>query len=134
MTDHPSVRAVSAVYEDPTGAALFAALDPDVVWHMPGTSWMAGTHHGTAAVARLFMSLAEITNGAFATVPRHIVGDDEYVVSLVDATMTFRGATFTTPVAVEWRFTDGRVVEVREHGFDVAGLDAFWADDRPDGW
>jgi ketosteroid isomerase-like protein len=134
MTNHASVSAISAVYDDPTGAALFAVLAPDAVWHMPGASWMGGKHEGTAAVARLFTSLAQITNGSFSTVPRHIVGDDECVVSLVDASFSFRSRSFSTPVAVAWRFQDGRVVEVREHGFDMAGLDDFWADERPEGW
>lgn len=134
MTDHANVTAISAIYSDPSGAAPFNVLAPEVVWDMPGSSWMGGTHHGTAAVARLFMALGEITDHNFTTVPRGIVGDDEYVVSIVDASMTFRGRTFTTSVAVVWRFEDGHVVEVREHGFDVAGLDAFWGGEQPEGW
>ena len=129
-----NATAVAAVYDDTSGGALFAVLAPEVVWHFPGSSWLGGRHEGTDAVARLFITLAQVTEGTFSSVPRHIVGDDEYVVSVVDASLTFRGTTFTSPVAVVWRFEGDRVVEVREHVYDVAGLDAFWAGERPDGW
>jgi ketosteroid isomerase-like protein len=83
---------------------------------------------------RLFMTLSAFTDNTFKAVPRHIVGDDACVVSVVDAGATFRGRSFETPVAVVWTFRDGRVVDVREHVYDVEGLDALWAGERPEGW
>ena len=128
------VALVRAVYEgvaagDPM--PFVNLLHPDVTWHFPGTSWMGGDFHGAPAVLQLFADIARMTGGTFSPVPRHVVGDDEVVVSVVEATASFGGRTLATPVCVVWRFEGDKVVDGREHIFDVAGLDALWGDARP---
>jgi ketosteroid isomerase-like protein len=134
MADHPNIATVAAMYADASGAAWFTALSPDVTWHFPGSSWMGGTYNGVPDVLRLFMTLGAFTDNTFKAVPRAIVGGDDHVVSIVDASATFREHSFDTSVAVVWTFQDGRIVDVREHVYDLAGLDDFWAGERPDGW
>ena len=114
--------------------ALLSLLSPDVNWHFPGESWMGGTYVGPSEVLRLFMVLSHMTDGTFRAEPNDIVGNDDHVVSIVTASATRAGQRFETPVAVVYTFAGDHVVDVREHVFDVAGLDRFWGDARPDGW
>lgn len=128
------VELVRAVYEglandDPM--PFVNLLHDDVAWHFPGASWMSGDHTGKGKVIELFVNIARLTGNTFRPVATHVVGDDEVVVSLVEAAASYEGRTFSTGVAVVWTFDGDLVVDGREHVYDVAGLDAFWGDATP---
>jgi ketosteroid isomerase-like protein len=137
MSQHPHVTKIAEVYD---GMAcgnplpLLSVLAPDVAWHFPGSSWMAGTQHGPNDVLRLFLNVGAMTDGTFKVEAIDIVGGDRHVASVVRASATREGRRFETPAVVVWTFEHGQVVDVREHVFEVAGLDEFWGDASPEGW
>ncbi len=134
MAEHPNVERIRRVYEgaartDP--APFIEALDPDVVWHFAGRSWMAGDHRGLPDVGQLFMNIAALSGGTFKTDPVDILGNDERVVSVVNASAARNGHTVDTSVCVVWTFKDGKVVDAREHIYDLYAVDDLWGDTRP---
>jgi len=128
------VELVRAVYDgiakgDPM--PFMDLLHPDVCWHFPGTSWMAGDFSGQSSVLELFANIARLTDNTFLPVPSHIVGGDEVVVSVVDASATRAGRSLSTKVCVVWTFEGNRVIDGREHIFDVQSVDALWDHTTP---
>jgi ketosteroid isomerase-like protein len=130
VNEHENVQRIRDLYRGIAegDVATFADLiHPDVVWHFPGSSWMAGTRKGIADVGAMFMELSARTNNRFAPRLRDAVGNGERVVSIVDAHITVDGETFDSPVCVLYEFEGGKVVEVREFIFEAQAGDAFWA-------
>jgi ketosteroid isomerase-like protein len=61
---------------------LRALLDPEVVWHQPGRSVLAGDHRGIEAVLGFFATTMELTAGSFREEPHDVIAGDQHVVGL----------------------------------------------------
>jgi uncharacterized protein len=61
---------------------LAGLFDEDVIWHIPGTSPLAGEIHGRDALWRWFDRLREVTNGTFTLEDHDILATDDHVVAL----------------------------------------------------
>jgi uncharacterized protein len=51
-------------------------FDPEIVWHFPGRSVLAGDHRGTDAVLGFFGKTIELTAGTFQVEVHDVVADD----------------------------------------------------------
>ena len=101
-------------------------LAPDVVWHVPGTSAIAGTHSGRAAVVDYFTRRRAIAGGAMRIEPRGRMVSDDVVVQLADGVVTVEGEVRRWRTAGVYRMRGHEVAEAWLVPFDSAAFDAIW--------
>jgi uncharacterized protein len=109
MDDHPNVAKYREVHEKFSAGdyeAIFDALADDVVWHQIG----GPTLHGKEAV-RDSMAGIEGAGVEFAVDLHDVVGNDEHVIALVEATVGMGGENFTYRTAEIAHMKDGKVTE-----------------------
>jgi uncharacterized protein len=66
---------------------------PDLVWHAPGRSQLAGDHRGVDTVLGFFAKTMELTGGNFRVEVHDIVANDEHAVGLHTAHAEREGRT-----------------------------------------
>lgn len=98
-------------------------LSDDLVIHEPPSLPYGGEWRGRDALRRLYTEVMGYWADPSVAI-RSIVGDEEWAVALLDFTMTSRatGDRFTMPVAEASLAAGGKIVEMRIHYFDTAGL------------
>jgi ketosteroid isomerase-like protein len=69
---------------------------PDIVWHAPGRSQLAGDHQGVEAVLGYFGRTMELTGGNFRADVHDVVANDEHAVSLNSAMPSGRAGRWRT--------------------------------------
>jgi acyl-CoA thioesterase FadM/ketosteroid isomerase-like protein len=105
-------------------------LAEDVVWHVPGTSPIAGDHRGRDAVIEYFLGRRTLAGGAIAITQRDEMHDEEVVVQLADGRAKLAGRD------VEWRTTGvyrvaaGKIAEAWLVPLDGARFDRAWSEAR----
>jgi ketosteroid isomerase-like protein len=106
---------------------LRALFDPEVVWHQPGRSLLAGDHRGIDAVLGFFAKTMELTAGSYRAELHDVVAGDKHVVGLHLARAERQGRTLTDRQVLVAHVRDGRIVEVWEHGEDQYAFDGFFS-------
>ncbi len=84
---------------------LTEIFDPTASWHTPGQSPIAGDHQGRDAVFAQFGRYAGDTGGTFKATLKDVLRSDGIV----------------------FEVRDGRIVEGREHFYDLHNWDQFWS-------
>ena len=108
-------------------AAAGDCFREDAVWHVPGTSRIAGTHRGWPAIRDDFLAqLGPLSGGTFRARVFDVAVGAEYIVSIGSGTAEHAGRRLNVTVCQLMRIQDGKIVEVRGHYSDEAALDAFW--------
>lgn len=107
--------------------AVAELLAVDVLWHVPGTSPIAGDHRGREAVLEYFRTRRELAGGAIEIVKRDEMHDDEVVVQLADGRAPALGEWRTAGV---YRVANGKVAEAWLVPLDLAHFDAVWSGQR----
>ena len=102
-------------------------LAPDVVWHVPGTSPIAGEHRGRDAVVAYFRRRRALAEDTFVLHPKGVLEDGDAVVQLVDGEATIAGERRTWSTAGVYRVEDGLIAEVWLVPLDLAAFDAIWS-------
>jgi ketosteroid isomerase-like protein len=130
VADPSAVHVVQRLYaavadRDLDAAALCFA--EDAVWMLPGTSAIAGTHRGWAAIRDNFLAkLGPLSGGTLRAQLLDVCGGDTYVVAVQHATAQHDGRNLDVTACQLMRVEGGHIVEVRGHYSDQADLDAFW--------
>lgn len=107
---------------------LHEVFDAQATWHTPGRSPMAGEHQGRAAVFAQFARYGGETEGTFkAALQQVLAGDGGHVVALHHASALRHGRRLEVDCCIAFEIRDGRIVDGREHFFDLHAWDAFWA-------
>ena len=108
-----------------TLAGLFG---DDVEWHTPGRSPLAGDVVGREAVfARLGRYLAE-TGGTFrAELTRVLTDEDGRVIGIHHSTAERDGKQLDVYCCIAFELENGRIVDAREHVYDLNAWDEFWS-------
>jgi len=89
--------------------ALFA---PDIVWHAPGRSQLAGDHYGIDAVLGYFAQTMELTGGNFRVEVHDVVANDAHGVGLHKVYAERGGRALEDNSTLVFRVRDGKVTEV----------------------
>ncbi len=101
-------------------------LAPDVIWHVPGTSPIAGDHTGRADVLAYFARRRELAGTSMRiTEHMHVSYDDVYV-SIADGSALLGGEQRSWRTAGLYRVDDGRLAEAWLVPADMAAFDAAW--------
>ena len=97
----------------------------DAVWHLPGTSPLAGTHRGWAAIRDdLLAKQGPLSGGTFRARLLDLAVGAEYIVAVVHATADHAGRQLDLTVCQLMRVQNGKIVEVRGYYADEAALNA----------
>jgi ketosteroid isomerase-like protein len=130
MPTEEDVAVVRRLYAAATAgdlAAIAACFHEDAVWHLPGSSPIAGTHRGWPAIRDdLMAKQGPLSSGTFRTQLLDLAVGAHYIVAVVHATADHAGRRLDVTVCQLMRVQGGKIVEVRGHYSDEAALDAFW--------
>ena len=122
------VRRGCAAFNAADIAALTELFDARASWHTPGQSPAAGDYVGRDAAFAQFGRYGGETNGTFRAELLDVTADDEgNVVGIHRNTGERNGKRLDTGCCIVFKVEDGRVVDGREHFFDLHNWDAFWS-------
>ena len=110
MEEHPHVAIYREVHESIQRGdfqSAIEALADDVVWHQLG----ADTLYGKDAVVASMSGMEELGADAFEIEVHDVVGNDEHVIGLVEATVNMGGQSFSYRTAEIAHMKDGKLTE-----------------------
>lgn len=107
---------------------LTELFDERASWHTPGRSPIAGDHKGREAAFAQFGRYGGETKGTFKATLLHVLkSDDGRVVGIHRNTAERGGKHLDVGCCIVFEFKDGRVIDGREHFFDLHAWDEFWS-------
>jgi ketosteroid isomerase-like protein len=102
---------------------LTELIDEDVVWHVPGSSAMAGDIHGREAVFQFLERLREVTDGTFVLKEHEVLGSNDHVVALSYMSAVREQESVSVDVVSVFHFRNGRQQERWFHPSHIAAWD-----------
>jgi uncharacterized protein len=112
-------------------AAVEELLAEDVVWHVPGSSPIAGDYRGREAVTGYFRFRRELAGGAIRVAKNGQAHHEEALVQLADGRAPLGGREVVWRTAGVYRVADGRIAEAWLVPLDQEHFDRVWAATRP---
>ena len=112
-------------------AAVGALLAEDVVWHVPGTSPIAGEYRGREAVVGYFRLRRELAGGGIEITRAGEAHHEEALVQLADGRARLGGGEAVWRTAGVYRVSYGRIAEAWLVPLDQEHFDLVWAAVRP---
>lgn len=109
-------------------ATLAELFDENVSWHTPGRSPLAGDADGRDAVLAQLGRYAGETGGSFTAVLKRVLTDEDGRVIGIHHTVAERGdRRLDVYCCIVFELVDGRIVDGREHVYDLHAWDEFWS-------
>ncbi len=99
----------------------------DVVWHVPGSSPLAGEIHGIHALLDWFRRLRAATDGTFTLEEHDVVGNDDHVVALSRMGAVRDRVVILVDVISVFHYREGRQLERWFHPTDLTAWDRIFA-------
>jgi acyl-CoA thioesterase FadM/ketosteroid isomerase-like protein len=112
-------------------AAVEDLLAEDVVWHVPGTSPIAGDYRGREAVTGYFRLRRDLAGGAIRIAGGGETHHEEALVQLADGRARLGGRDVVWRTAGVYRVAAGRIAEAWLVPLDQEHFDRVWAATRP---
>jgi uncharacterized protein len=106
-------------------------LAEDVVWHVPGTSPIAGDYRGRESVVAYFRLRRELAGGSIQIAKRAEVHNADALVQLADGRARLGGEEVVWRTAGVYRVAGGRIAEAWLVPLDLEHFDRAWAATRP---
>ncbi len=107
--------------------AVGECFAPTAIWHLPGTSRIAGDYLGWPAIRDQFLArLGPLSGGTFRAELIDVAVGERFVVAVQHATAEHAGRRLDVTGCQLMRVRDGLIQEVRGHYSDEAALDEFW--------
>jgi ketosteroid isomerase-like protein len=116
-----------AMYAGGDVAPMADLLAENVVWHVPGTSPIAGDYRGRAAVLRYFRRRRELAGGAIAITKIAEAHHDEALVQLADGRAMIGGYEVFWRTAGVYRVAGGGIAEAWLVPLDQEQFDRVWS-------
>jgi ketosteroid isomerase-like protein len=116
-----------AMYAGGDVAPVGDLLAEDVVWHVPGTSPIAGDYRGRAAVLGYFRRRRQLAGGAIAITKIAEAHHDEALVQLADGRAMIGGEEVAWRTAGVYRVAGGRIAEAWLVPLDQEQFDRVWS-------
>ena len=114
------------MYRGGDADAVRELLAPKIVWHVPGTSPIAGDHRGRDAVMAYFERRRTLAGGAMTIVPGERLASGDVVIQLADGEIERDGERLRWRTAGVYRFDGEQVAEAWLVPLDLAAFDAIW--------
>jgi uncharacterized protein len=107
---------------------LMGLFDENASWHTPGQSPIAGDNEGREAAFAQFGRYGGDTGGTFKAELREVLADDDgRVVGIHHNTAERDGKTLDVDCCLVFEVKDGKIVDGREHFYDLHAWDEFWS-------
>jgi uncharacterized protein len=101
-------------------------LATDVVWHVPGTSAIAGDHRGRDAVMRYFERRRRLAGGRMTIVEHAQLAKGDTVVRLADGEVELDGERLRWRTAGVYRMAGANIAEARLVPLDLTAFEEIW--------
>lgn len=118
------------MYEGGSLAAIEDLLSPDVVWHVPGMSPIAGDYRGRKAVTGYFLARRRLAGGAMQITKEAEAHHEEAFVQLADGHAPLGGQDVVWRTAGVYRIAEGRIAEAWLVPLDKEHFERAWAATR----
>jgi ketosteroid isomerase-like protein len=107
-------------------------LAEDVVWHVPGTSPIAGEHRGTAAVVEYFEKRRRLAHTTMRMQPGEVISEGDSVAQFVTGTAVLGGESVAWQTIGAYRLDaeHRRIQEVWLVPLDAELFDRIWSSPR----
>lgn len=119
-------RLQGEMYAGGPAAPVADLLADEVVWHVPGSSPIAGEHRGWEAVLRYFELRRRLARETMRMRPGEVLADGEAVVQLVDGEVTLGEEEVRWRTVGVYRVERGQVQEVWLVPLDLYLFDQIW--------
>jgi ketosteroid isomerase-like protein len=129
MPEHANaslVRRLFTAFERKDALALRRFFRDDAVWHVGGSSRLAGTYRGRREVVRFLGSLPRLTDGTYASRLIDVLASDDRAAVLYRATGRRKGRELDIDQLLLFTLRDGVVTEVLALPSNQSAFDAFW--------
>ena len=129
MIDHPNatiVRQLFAVFERKDAFTLRRFFSDESVWHVGGSSRLAGRYRGRREIVRFLGSLPRLTDGTYSSRLIDVLASGERAAVLYRATGRREGRELDIDQLLLFRLHDGVVDEVLALPSDQTAFDTFW--------
>jgi ketosteroid isomerase-like protein len=120
------VRRLFDVFERRDAFALRELLAEDAVWHVGGSSVLAGTYRGRREIVRFLGSLPRLTDGTYASRLIDVLVSNDRAAVLYRATGWRNGRELDADQLLLFTLRDGVVTDVVALPADQRVFDAFW--------
>ena len=123
-----TIRRAYQAFNTGDGQTLTELFDPKASWHTPGRSRIAGDHQGRDAVFAQFGRYGGETGGTFkATLQDACAGEGGQVIAVHHNSGLRNGKRLDVSCCIVFELKDGRVIDGREHFYDLDNWDQFWS-------
>jgi len=102
---------------------------PDVVWHEPGRSALAGDYKGPEAVLGLLGQLKARSDGSFRVEILDVLSEPERAVVFVRESAKKGDKALDVIAVMDFEIHHQKITEVTVYHADTYQFDEFWADD-----
>ncbi len=129
-TDHPDAvtyRRAADAFRAGDLETLASTIHDQVIWHMPGTTWMARDFEGRDTLVAYLRELMQRTGGSFTLHDVVVSGSDDHVLAVQRFGATSGGEQRSFDVTSVMHFRDGKQKERWLHIHDLSGFDEFMA-------
>jgi ketosteroid isomerase-like protein len=134
--EHPNaalVRSLIEAWRAGDVGPIDAVMSPELVWHFPGRSRLAGDHRGRDEVLAFLLDVLSLSGNTFELDLIDVMANDRRAVVVFRGRARRDGRRLDNPTCLSMRLEAGRVVEVWEFVWDLHAVDRFWgADPRPE--
>ncbi len=100
---------------------------PNIRWHQPGKSLIAGDFDGPDQVIQLFVRLFELTDGTFSVAAHDVLANDDHVAELLTARGERNGKQLAENFVLTAHVADGKFSEVWVQPTDLYAFDEFFS-------
>jgi len=102
-------------------------LDPDIGWHVGGSSPLSGDYKGHAELMGLFARLAEYTDGSISIIARDILTSEDHVIVLTTLKAERDGRVLEDDGVAVFKIFEGTATEVWVFAENQGAIDSFFA-------
>jgi ketosteroid isomerase-like protein len=131
MPEHANaglVRRLFGAFERKDAFGLRGFFADDAVWHVRGSSRLAGTYRGRREIVRFLGSLPRLTDGTYASRLSDVLASDQRAAVLYRATGRREGRELDIDQLLLFTLRDGAVTEVLALPSDQKAFDLFWGE------
>jgi uncharacterized protein len=107
---------------------LAVVMGPDVVWHEPGRSSLAGDYMGPKAVLDFLGQLKARSGGTFRIEILDVLSEPDRAVVFQRETATRNGKALDVIAALDFEIHHEKITEVTVYQGDTYQFDEFWGD------
>jgi ketosteroid isomerase-like protein len=101
-------------------------LADDIVWHVPGSSPIAGDHRRHDGVIKYFETRRRLASNTMKLEPAEMLTDDDCVVQRVDGTAVIDEEPVAWKTVGIYRVKDGQIAEVWLVPLDLEQFNRIW--------